>query len=79
MSPRAVISGAAHTHLGELPEMTDIGIVIDAATKAVADAGLTMKDIDGIIMQPPFWASPRYHMLIGESLGIYVKTSPTRP
>ena len=25
-------------------------------------------------MQPPFWASPRYHMLIGESLGIYVKT-----
>jgi acetyl-CoA acetyltransferase len=73
VSPRAVISGAAQTHLGELPELTDIGIVIDAATKAVADAGLTMKDIDGIIMQPPFWASPRYHILIAESLGIYVK------
>ena len=33
-----------------------------------------MQDIDGLLVQPPFWASPRYHMLIGESLGIYVKT-----
>jgi acetyl-CoA acetyltransferase len=71
---RAVISGVAQTHLGELPELTDIGICIAAATEAVADAGLTMRDIDGLLVQPPFWASPRYHMLIGESLGIYVKT-----
>ncbi len=71
---QAVISGVAHTHLGELPDMTDIGINIAAATAAVADAGLTMQDIDGLLVQPPFWASPRYHMLIGESLGIYVKT-----
>ena len=71
---QAVISGVAHTHLGELPELTDIGINIAAATAAVADAGLTMQDIDGLLVQPPFWASPRYHMLIGESLGIYVKT-----
>ena len=71
---QAVISGVAHTHLGELPDMTDIGINIAAATEAVADAGLTMRDIDGLLVQPPFWASPRYHMLIGESLGIYVKT-----
>jgi acetyl-CoA acetyltransferase len=71
---QAVISGVAHTHLGELPDMTDIGINIAAATDAVADAGLTMQDIDGLLVQPPFWASPRYHMLIGESLGIYVKT-----
>ena len=33
-----------------------------------------MQDIDGLLVQPPFHASPRYHMLIGESLGIYVKT-----
>ena len=64
---QAVISGVAHTHLGELPELTDIGINIAAATAAVADAGLTMQDIDGLLVQPPFWASPRYHMLIGES------------
>ena len=29
---QAVISGVAHTHLGELPDMTDIGINIAAAT-----------------------------------------------
>ena len=74
MAGTAVISGVAQTRLGELPELTDIGICIEAATAAVADAGLEMKDIDGLLVQPPFWASPRYHMLIGESLGIYVKT-----
>jgi acetyl-CoA acetyltransferase len=33
-----------------------------------------MKDIDGLLVQPPFHAVPRYHMLIGESLGIFAKT-----
>jgi acetyl-CoA acetyltransferase len=74
VATEAVISGIAQTHLGELPDLTDIGINIQAATQAVADAGLTMKDIDGLILQPPFWASPRYHILISEALGIYVKT-----
>jgi len=70
----AVIAGVAHTGLGELPELTDIGICVEAATAAVADAGLAMRDIDGLLVQPPFWASPRYHILVSEALGIYTKT-----
>ncbi|MFN8224771.1 MAG: thiolase family protein [Gaiellales bacterium] len=74
MAHEAVIAGVAHTRLGELPELTDMGINIEAATAAVADAGLTIKDIDGVLVQPPFWASPRYHILVTEALGIYTKT-----
>jgi acetyl-CoA acetyltransferase len=32
-----------------------------------------MADIDGLLVQPPFFASPRYHILVSEALGIYVK------
>ena len=33
-----------------------------------------MQDIDGLLVQPPFHAVPRYHILVAESLGIYAKT-----
>ena len=74
MATTAVISGAGETSFHDLPHRSDIGICVEAATIAVADAGLTMKDIDGLLVQPPFFASPRYHILVSEALGIYVKT-----
>lgn len=73
-SANAVISGIGETSFRDLPELSEIGICVEAATAAVADAGLAMKDIDGLLLQPPFHASPRFHMLVGEALGLYVKT-----
>jgi acetyl-CoA acetyltransferase len=70
----AVISGIGETHIGKVPELSEIGMCVHAAARAVEDAGLEMKDIDGLIVQPPFHAVPRYHILIAESLGIYAKT-----
>ena len=74
MTTTAVIAGVGETSFHDLPDLSDVGICVEAATSAVADAGLTMKDIDGVLVQPPFFASPRYHMLVAEALGIYVKT-----
>ena len=74
MKVKAVISGIGETSFQDLPHRTAIGICVEAATKAVADAGLTMGDIDGLLVQPPFFASPRFHILVSEALGIYVKT-----
>ncbi|HUC24212.1 MAG TPA: thiolase family protein [Streptosporangiaceae bacterium] len=74
MSTTAVIAGVGKTRLGSVPELTTMGLIIDAATKAVADAGLTMRDIDGLVLHPFFGASPRYHILVAESLGIFAKT-----
>ncbi|UUX95203.1 thiolase [Aquabacterium sp. J223] len=44
----AAITGAATFGCGEAPGFTDIELLARAATAAVADAGLTMKDIDGL-------------------------------
>ena len=44
-----IIAGAAETdEVGLLPNTSTLGLHIEAARNAVADAGLSMKDIDGI-------------------------------
>jgi acetyl-CoA acetyltransferase len=49
MSTGAIIAGAAETNqLGKLPGYSTLGLHIEAALNAVADAGLTLKDIDGL-------------------------------
>ena len=45
---RVAIAGAATFGCGEAPGFTDIELLARAAHAAVADAGLTMRDIDGI-------------------------------
>ena len=48
-SQGVIIAGAAETdEIGRLPNQSTLGLHIEAARNAVADAGLTMKDIDGI-------------------------------
>ncbi len=50
MKPRsiAVVGAAETTRLGRIPDMSVIGLHADAALNALADAGLTAKDIDGV-------------------------------
>ncbi|MGV3654784.1 MAG: thiolase [Noviherbaspirillum sp.] len=45
---KVAIAGAATYGIGELPGHTDIEALAEAARLAVHDAGLTMKDIDGL-------------------------------
>lgn len=71
---QAVIAGMGESEVGKVPDKTELGLTVDAALAAVADAGLTVRDIDGILLHPPFHASPRYHIMLSETLGIYVKT-----
>jgi acetyl-CoA acetyltransferase len=42
------IVGAAETELGALPHMSEMDLRADAARRALADAGLTLADVDGI-------------------------------
>ena len=72
--PQAVIAGIGETRIGTVPELSDIGMCVHAAAAAVEDAGIRMQDVDGLLVQPPFHAVPRYHILVAESLGIYAKT-----
>ena len=71
---QAVIAGIGDSKIGRVPDMTRMQMTIDAALKALDDAGLTVQDVDGLILHPAFHMSPRYHIIVAETLGIYVKT-----
>ncbi|MBR0681543.1 thiolase family protein [Roseomonas eburnea] len=49
MKQRAIITGAADTAVGELPGSTCMGLHAEAASLALADAGLKPSDIDGVL------------------------------
>lgn len=51
--------------LGTLPHKSQLSLHLEAVTNAVRDAGLTMKDVDGI-----FTAGQHSPALLGEALGI---------
>jgi acetyl-CoA acetyltransferase len=47
--PGVIIAGAAETDaVGKLPDKSTLQLHLEAAVNAVADAGLTMRDIDGL-------------------------------
>jgi len=49
MKPMTIaIAGAAETDLGAQPNMSELDLRADAAHRALADAGLTIADVDGI-------------------------------
>ncbi len=48
-APRAAIAGAAESaRLGKVPELSALGLAIDASRRALDDAGLRPADIDGV-------------------------------
>ncbi len=44
----AIVGAAETTRLGKIPDMSQIQLHADAGLNALADAGLTIKDIDGV-------------------------------
>jgi acetyl-CoA acetyltransferase len=44
----AIVGAAETTRLGSIPDMSNIQLHADAALNALADCGLTLKDIDGV-------------------------------
>ena len=47
-SGAVAIAGAAETELGALPHLSELDLHADASLRALADAGLTLADVDGI-------------------------------
>jgi acetyl-CoA acetyltransferase len=52
MERQAIISGIGQSQVGRRLGRTDLDLTIDAALEAVADAGLTLRDIDGLASYP---------------------------
>ncbi len=73
MKGRIAIAGIGETAVGKLPGITPMEHAADAAMRAVADAGLSLADIDGLVacnaMAQP-WMYP------GEATAEYLGLSP---
>ena len=44
----AIVGAAESTRIGKVPELSSMGLALDAAANALADAGLKASDVDGL-------------------------------
>lgn len=56
----AVVGAAETTRLGVIPDMSMLGLQADAVLNALADAALTLADIDGLACAEPPWTLAAY-------------------
>jgi acetyl-CoA acetyltransferase len=65
--PTAWIAGVAETPLGEVRDHSEFSMIAVAAREAVAEAGLTLKDVDGLFVN---YAGEEGTVQVGEYLGL---------
>jgi acetyl-CoA acetyltransferase len=70
LAKEAAIVGVGTATPGKQPK-TNMRLHLEAARAAIVDAGLSTRDIDGIISGDTGGYSPRIHIEIAESLGIH--------
>lgn len=70
---KVAIIGAADTEVGVVPHLSATQLCIDAALKAMDDAGLTKGDIDGLITCNSFAEPILYH---AEAMAEYLQIQP---
>jgi acetyl-CoA acetyltransferase len=63
------VVGAGHSRLGRVPGVSSLDLLVEAMRNAIADAGLKVTDIDGIVCRGPD-ESYCHHQQIGARLGI---------
>lgn len=73
MGTKAIISGVHDTQVGALPDSTCMSLHAEAALGALADAGLAVSEVDGLLTAYSF-ASPQ--LMLGGVLGEYIGLRP---
>jgi acetyl-CoA acetyltransferase len=73
---RCAIVGTGKSRLGKVPGVSSLGLLEQAMAAALDDAGLKMKDIDGLICRGPDEIYT-FHQVVGERLGIDARFSTT--
>ena len=68
------IVGTGHSRLGRVPGVSSLDLLVEAMRNAIADAGIDVKEIDGIVCRGPDDIYS-HHQQIGARLGINVKFS----
>src|SRR5262249_20253426 len=68
------IVGTGHSRLGRVAGVSSLDLLVEAMRNAIADAGIKVTDIDGIVCRGPDDIYS-HHQQIGARLGINVKFS----
>ena len=67
MTDKVLIAGVGNSPFGKLTGRTPLDLEVEAAVKAMEDAGLNPQDVDGLVTDPlRFSARSRYR---GRSMG----------
>jgi acetyl-CoA acetyltransferase len=74
MTAQAVITGAADTAVGRLEGSTSLGLQAEAAAAAVADAGLTLSDIDGVLCA---YSLTEPHLMLSSVVSEFLGIAPS--
>ncbi len=68
------IVGVGETKFGTLPGVTDAALTFEAIKKALDDAGLSHKDVDGLLAQQLYHSTNMwYSNYLGEKMGFKLK------
>ncbi len=70
---KAIIAGVGESDIGKVPDMTGLGLNAQAARRAVADAGLKMADIDGLLTA---YSMTEPYFMLGSVLSEYLGLKP---
>ncbi|HET9976809.1 MAG TPA: thiolase family protein [Burkholderiaceae bacterium] len=65
LSGKAVIAGIGHTAFGKLPGRSTVSLNVEAIRKALADAGVEKKDVDGLFVKTP---TSKFEMMYAQKL-----------
>ena len=65
MRGKAVIAGIGNTEFGKLPSRSTLSMNVEAARKALADAGIDKAQVDGLFVKFP---TSRFEMMYGQKL-----------
>ena len=70
LKDKAAIVGVGYTPQGKIPGRSSLSFHLEAAKNAISDAGLKIKDIDGLLVQPPMGDPSVTAALIAQHLGL---------
>ena len=68
---KVIVAGVGESDIGKVPQMTGVGLNAQACKRALDDAGLTLKDVDGLLTA--YTMTEPYFMLgtvVAEYLGL---------
>ncbi|MCP5081352.1 MAG: thiolase family protein [Alphaproteobacteria bacterium] len=71
---KAIIAGAADSDVGKVPEMSGLALNAQAAQRALADAGLALSDVDGLITA---YSMTEPYFMLGSVLAEYLGITPS--